>query len=479
MPNISEYLFDRAILFIKAGKKDEAYEILADVLKADPKHVSAWAIRGQLEHEAGRSFNAMLHLNAAVACDPKRYEAWCNRGVIAMTIGLVGVAEDSYRRSLAIQDNHPARLNLGHLYSAKMEIDKAIEAYNGLLEKWPDDAGARTNLGLCHMTKGDWKSGWDHYRHRFNYDSFPPRPQIKYPYWAGEDVKGKTVLLFAEQGHGDEIMSLRLAASVKKMGARVIVCVRPPLWRIARCLTETIGIDAVTIMYDPLPWEPDYQCALLDVPHFCGLTPETIPFKDKYLKPSPRPYDSIKFPDGFKVGICWASGVRPLQPAADPLTRAKTIPLEFLSELARPGVVLVSLQQSHRDYPLLEKLGAINPMPGVQDFDDTAFIINQLDLVVTVDTAVAHLAGALGKPVWNLVRFDAMWPYGGHGKRTCWYDSMRIYRQSKVADWSEPIVELMNDFARITRTDRPANAKAGDGAIRYVAPMHVEDNLHL
>lgn len=446
MTKIAEYMFDRALISLQQKRHEEASEILADVLKADPAHARAWCIRGDLEHQAGRSFNALLHMNAAIQFAPYMHEAWCNRGLIAAWIGCVGIAEDSYMESLRIQNNIESHINLGNLYTQLMRIDEAAEHFRLALLINSEDPQSLTNIGMCLYSKRDWANGFRFYRYRFRNPHFQPRPQIHLPVWQGEDIKGKAVLVFGEQGYGDEILAFRFCETLKNLGARVLLSARPPVYRLARTVKAA---DAVIYMYDEPPEQCDYCCALLDAPGWAGMSPETVPGAKGYLGPLPDKR-ILDLPEGFRVGICWESGKRPLQPHLVPVQKAKSIPLEYLSFLQQEGVILVSLQSLDMSpgntAALKNKFGVIDPMPGVQDFADTAWIISQLDLVITVDTAVAHLAGALGKPVWNLVRFDAIWPWMNDNRETCWYDSMRIYRQIKTHDWVDPIRRLKDDF---------------------------------
>ena len=446
MTKSAEYMFDRALISLSQKRTEEASEILADVLKADATHARAWCIRGDLEHQAGRSFNAFLHLNAAVQFAPNMHEAWCNRGLIAAWIGCVGIAEDSYMESLRIKDNIESHINLGNLYTNLMRIDESAEQFRLALAINAEDPQSLTNLGMCCFAMRNWKDGLHLYRSRFRNPHFQPRPQINLPVWTGqEDLKGKIILAFGEQGYGDEMMSYRFCQTLRDLGARVLLCSRPPVYRLARTVT---GADAVVHMYDEPGEHCDYCVALLDVPGLASATPETVPGKTAYLGPPPD-RRILDLPDGFRVGICWSSGKRPLQPHLVPIQKAKSIPLEYLSFLQQSGVVLVSLQTLDMEPGIKEakeKMGVIDPMGGVQDFADTAWIIDQLDMVITVDTSVAHLAGALGKPVWNLVRFDAIWPWMHDDDTTCWYDSMKIYRQPKINEWVDPIRRLKEDF---------------------------------
>ena len=444
--NRAQYLFDHAVMCMRAGRFSEASDILAECIRHNPKHAFAWSLRGRLENEAGRPFNALLHYDFAVFHDPSRYDIWSDKGIIAAAAGRHDVAKEAFEKSLALQNSFEGHYNYGNLLLQMMELEKACEHYREALKIDPNHAQCHTNFGTALIGLGAWHNGFNHHRHRFGAPGFPPRPQINYPLWRGEPLEGKIILLYGEQGLGDEISALRFGMTCKNLGARVIISVRPLVYRLARSLECA---DAVILQYDDPPWQPDYMAALLDVPAFTGITPETVPLSDGYLTPDDRGF-FLSWPEGLRVGLCWASGRRPLQPATDKMAQQKSLSFENFVTLARPGVNLVTLQQYHGSHAALREAGVHDPMPGVQDLADTAWIISQLDLVITVDTAVAHLAGALGKPVWNLVRFDAYWPWMRETDKSCWYDSMRIYRQPEPGDWKEPLERMMADFDRLT-----------------------------
>lgn len=444
-PNPAGYLFERAVVTLRAGKREEAIDLLTEVIRYDRRHADAWSLRGRLESDAGRPFNAMLHHEIAVQAAPDRQDLWCNRGIDAAAAKMFDISKASFERSLAIEETFEGHYNFANLCSALMDVDGAVAHYRRAREIMPVNAQLHANFGIALMAQGHWREGFQNYRHRFNAPGFPPRPRFDYPIWHGESLEGKTILLYVEQGFGDEIQSLRFAKPIKEMGARVIVSTRPMIYRLARSLPFA---DAVILQYDEPPWKPDYMCALLDVPAWVDMGPDSVPLAGGYLKSEGRGY-SLGWPSGMKVGICWQSGIRHLQPSVFEIARQKSLTFEKLAPLARGGVTLVSLQKENNCPDELRRAGVIDPMAGVQDFADTAWIIDQLDLIVTVDTAVAHLAGALGKPVWNLVRFDGLWPWMRATHRTCWYDSMTIYRQPAPFDWTEPLGRLMADFGTL------------------------------
>lgn len=447
-----------AEMMLRQGRKQEASDFLWHVVSKNPRNADAWALRGMIEDQAGRPQNAMLHHGFALQAAPDRFDLWCNRGIAAMGARMFKESEESFVRSIALHDSFEAHYNYGNLLSALMRVDEAVEQFKAALDLNKvnnlNDKQIHANLGVAMIGQGNWREGFAEYRHRFNAPGFQPYPKFQYPQWRGESLAGKTIMLYVEQGMGDEIMALRFAKSVA-LGTTVILAVRSPMYRLARSFN---GGGHIMLMYDPPPVEPDYQCALLDVPAFVDVTPESLPGKKGYLRVPDRGF-RLDMPPGLNVGICWASGKRDLQPEVAETARQKSLSFRQLAEpLARPGVNLFSLQQHHNED--LRELGCRDPMAGVTDFADTAFIVDHLDLVVTVDTSVAHLAGAMGKPVWNLVRFDALWPWMRETRETCWYDSMRLYRQTAPFNWQEPLGRLAADFSVLVAARRQEKSAA-------------------
>jgi hypothetical protein len=225
------------------------------------------------------------------------------------------------------------------------------------------------------------------------------------------------------------------------MGARVVLAVRLPMFRLARTMAD---VDEVIVQFDRSKLPIDYCCALLDVPAHTGMQVDQIPCSSGYVMG--KRDDTLVLPEGFRVGICWRTGERPLQPETQIVHKQNTVPLDHLAPLARPGVVLVSLQKQHKDDALMKELGIIDPMAGVVDFADTAWVMEHLDMVVSVDTSVAHLAGAMGKPTAVLLRHNVIWPWMQEDGPTRWYANTTLYRQARHGEWKEPLLRLMADF---------------------------------
>lgn len=441
--------FDAAFMMHRAGRREESAALCWEIVRKDRSVVEAWALMARVESEACRHRNAVVYYGIALQLDPGRWNIWHDMAIDQMSARMFPESERSFKRSIELHDVAQSHYNYGNLLCSMMRVDEAVEQYRVALAMGFDDPQIHPNLGIALIAQGKWNDGFNINRGRFNAPGFPPPPRLNYPKWHGEPLADKTILLYVEQGMGDEIMSLRFAAAVP--GAHIILAVRPPMFRLARSYSWAHDI---ILMYDPPPRQPDFMCALLDVPAFVGMKP---PLRCGYLTAPDRGF-RLAMPAGLNVGICWASGKRDLQPSVAETARQKSVSFHQLaSAIARPGVNLFSLQQTHNED--LSDFNVRDPMGGVTDFADTAFIVDHLDLIVTVDTSIAHLAGALGKPVWNLVRFDALWPWGQETSATCWYDSMTLYRQSKPFDWADPLKRVADDFAVLlterSRGDKP------------------------
>lgn len=447
----AEYGFDAAVMNLRLGRREQAAKILWETVRLDPRHADAWDLRGRLEAEAGRPENALLHQALAIQAAPHRFDLWHNKGMIEAALHMYKEAEQSFTRSLDLggKDQFEGHFNLGNILCNQLRIDEAISHYERALKlDKTDNAQLRVNYGEAVMATGRWKEGFLNYRHRFNSPGFPPAPRNKHPLWRGEDLNGKTIMLFVEQGFGDEIMSLRFGKAIKdRYDCCVIMAVRPPLFRLARHLAATDLADKVILLYDDPVLPVDYTAALLDVPAWIDMSPETVPCKSGYLSVEDRGF-RLEMPPGLNVGLCWASGKRDLQPHVADTAKAKSLSFEQIASVVEgvEGINLFSLQQTHTDDAAMRALGVRDPMSGVTDFADTAFIMDHLDLIITVDTSVAHLAGAMGKPVWNFVRHDAIWPWMKENGACCWYDSMTIYRQPKPFNWSDPLKRVRADL---------------------------------
>ena len=325
--------------------------------------------------------------------------------------------------------------NLGLALYAQLKVDEAGECFRRALELKPGFAGAHGNLSHVMLLKGDFEQGWMEYEWRWESDQLLKR-EFREPRWMGEPLAGRTILLHAEQGLGDTFQFIRYAALLKGRGAKVIVeCQRAMVKLLARCG----AIDQVVATGDELP-SFDVHSPLLSVPGIIGTTLENIPADVPYLFADPDLVDDwrerLKGLSGFRVGINWQGR------EGQGTFRLRDIPIECFAPIAQlPGVRLISLQKGEgrkelagAGFPIFDPGEDVDTAHG--GFMDTAAIMKNLDLVITSDTSVPHLAGALGVPVWLALPFVPDWRWLLDRSDSPWYPTMRLFRQRRPGDWA-------------------------------------------
>jgi hypothetical protein len=326
-------------------------------------------------------------------------------------------------------------------------LDEAEAVYRRALLIAPDLNDARFNLSLLLLLTGRLREGWPGYEARWNTPQLvKERRSFSAPQWRGEAAPGKTLLLHGEQGFGDSIQFCRYAALAQARGLRVVLEIQQPLHRLSKSLA---GCDLVLARGDPLP-EFDFHCPLLSLPLAMGTDSlADIPAPIPYLRPDP---DAValwagRISDGFNVGLAWAGAPRAESPAQAAFDRRRSLPHETLAPiLAISGIKFFSLQKGY-----LAGSGMMDFMAEMADFADTAALIANLDLVISVDTAIAHLAGAMGKPVWLLNRLDTDWRWLTERSDTPWYPTMRIFRQRSGGDWDGVVAEVADALVGVSR----------------------------
>jgi hypothetical protein len=335
--------------------------------------------------------------------------------------------------------------NLGTALKDQGRRDEAETCFRKALELAPNMAAAHTNLGMSLLAKGDFQLGWREFEWRWNTGKLAPS-DFSQPRWTGFDLTGKTILLTAEQGLGDALQFARFAEPVAARGANVILQVHAPL---VRLLTTVPGVSQVVGFDDPLP-EFHTHLPLMSTPLVLGTTLDTLPLTIPYVT---APQSTLAVPgNGLKVGVVWSGDPRPHDQGANAADRRRSVSLtQLVPILSVPGITFVSLQKGLAERQIEDVPLHLRPyeiMGQVKDFADTAAIVAQLDLVITVDTSVAHLAGAMGKPVWVLSRYDGCWRWLTERDDSPWYPTLRLFRQTKLGDWAAPIESLTEDLSR-------------------------------
>ena len=365
----------------------------------------------------------------ALAIAPDAAQLHYGLGMVQQQLNDWDAAIDSYQQAVQLDPNdRKAWTNLGALRQEMGQPQAAIDCYQKILSFDPEDAIAHVNLSIVLRQLGDWQQGFAKFEWRWRCPDKTPR-NFTQPLWDGSDLDGKTILIHAEEGYGDTIQFIRFLPQVAQRGGRAIV--ECPPWLI-RLLGSVPGIAELIPFGSPLP-EFAVHAPLLSLVHLLGATPETLP-APPYLSAPDSASVNLEADDRLKVGIVWAGNPNHQS------DRDRSTTLEqFRSLLALEGISFYSLQKGPRS-PELEQFSQRSQIQDLsaelQDFADTAAAIEQLDLVISVDTSVAHLAGALGKPVWVLLSHNADWRWMLDRDDTPWYPTMRLFRQTQRGDWA-------------------------------------------
>jgi tetratricopeptide (TPR) repeat protein len=444
-----------------AGRFEEAVTWYRNALRLAPDHPEILYNLGNACLELGHINEALSSFDAVLAKNPDHIGARVNRGNTLLRFNQPVKAIASYEGALAAMPGHPQILtNRGH---ALRRLDRPVEAladFEAALAAAPEFPEAHFEAAMTRLGLGDFDAGWKAYEWRWRTGAFAgQRRQLQAPLWLGDTpVSGKTILLHAEQGLGDTIQFIRYAPLLAGRGAKVVCEVQPELLPL---LAQLQNARDVTIIAkgEPLP-AFDLHCPLLSLPLAFGTQPETIPAAVPYLAaPEQRLAEwRDRLPQGGpRAGFVWSG-----QPSHKNDAN-RSIPLARLAALFDdPRLRCFSLQSDLRDadsealrgLPNLVHLGG-----EFRDFADTAAVIALLDVVVSVDTAVAHLAGAMGKPVVILIPHAADFRWLGGRDDSPWYPTAKLFRQPAFGDWDSVIVRLRDELRQLSRS-----AVAGQGA---------------
>lgn len=458
----------------------EAYNNRARALNALKRHAEALASCDraiallatctEAHNNRGIALNALMrHAEAiasyddAIAARPKYPEAYNNRGCALYNLGRAEEALSNYDTAIALMPDYAAaHNNRGSVLRLLARHAEAAASYDKAIVLNPAYVDALFNKSLLLLAQGRFEEGWPLYEVRKKKVASIARHDVK-PQWSGrQDLSGKTILLYAEQGLGDTIQFCRYVPLVAALGARVVLEVPRALTNLLSSLT---GVAQVVEQGAALP-EFDFQSALMSLPSAFKTTLSTIPAHAPYLacdsKKALAWAQRLGEKAGPRVGLVWSGGLRADQPETWAVNKRRNIPLASLAPLAQPHIAFYSLQKgepAESELAEVKKNGWDGPeiadLTGeLKDFSDTAALINSLDLVISVDTSTAHLAGAMGKPVWILNRFDGCWRWLLERPDSPWYPTARLYRQEAADDWATVIARVTADLQRFSAAHR-------------------------
>ncbi len=403
------------------------------------------ANRAKLLNELKQSPAALAAAERAIALRAGYVEAYNHRALALLDLRRLDEALAACDATIALDPGYPeAHNNRGITLFDLRRLDEAVASYERAIALRPDFAAAHLNRATGLLSLGQLKPGFETYRWRSKVRGFMPPLAGGWPEWGGEDLTGKTILIHGEQGFGDRLQFVRYAPLVAAGAARVTLATEPALASLFR--RSFPGIEVIT-QIDPAA-DYDFQVPLMDLPRLFGTTLETVPSQTPYLAADPvqvaRWAARLAGCDGLKVGLVWAGDTHAHRPAGAAVDRRRSLRLTQLAPLASvEGVTFVSLQKG----ALASQ--ASNPPAGMalldftaelRDFADTAALIANLHLVIAVDTAVAHLAGALAGPVWILSRYEGDWRWLNGREDSPWYPTARVFHQQATQAW-DPVVE--------------------------------------
>jgi tetratricopeptide (TPR) repeat protein len=443
-PHQADAFNERGVALLQLGRVAEAEADFRMAVRLRPEYVKAVSNRGAALQKLGQLAEAERQFQQAIALRPSYAMAHNNLGSLCLAQGRLTEAETHFRAALRLDPTFAdAHSNLGNALTDQGRMGEAQASYAEAVRLQPTSTEAHANRAIAWLRAGDYVRGWAEYEWRWRRPDAPTR-SFPQPCWDGSALAGRTILLYDEQGMGDALQMVRYAAAVKARGGTVLVqCQAALIPLLATCP----GIDRLLPRGGPLP-PFDVQAPLMSLPRILGTTVETIPAPIPYLSADPVLVDNwrreLALEEGFRVGIAWQGNPR------YPSDRQRSLPLRSFEPLARvPGVRLISLQKG----PGREQRAAVADRFLVTDlgerldsnggaFRDTAAVMKSLDLVISCDTAIAHLAGALDVPVWLALCTISDWRWLLGRADTPWYPSMRLFRQHQLDDWA-PVFERM------------------------------------
>lgn len=464
------------------GRYEEAITSYRAAIELKPDYAIAYYNLGNALAGARNHGDAAEAFRRAIALAPMLIESYCGLGQALAALGRLDQAAQTYKAALDLAPHHPETFNgLGMARMASGDVDGAIACYVKATALDPDFAEAYSNMGVAlmalgkddnaifcfyraiglnrslvdahfnlslallrggHLAEGLAEYEWRRRRPEFPRQNFPA------PEWSGEPLARRTILLYAEQGYGDAIHFARYATILAAKGATVILAVREPL---AKLLTSVPGVAAVVTPGAALP-RFDFHLPLMSLPHVLATRMNNIPAPHGYVGADPAVVEAWRHRlgrmPGLTVGLVWAGA------SGYSVDQRRSIAFDQFNQLADvAGVRFVSLQKhAAGDGPSPGRLPTQDFTAELDDFSATAALVTVLDLVISVDTAVAHLAGALGKPVWILSRFDNDWRWFRDRDDSPWYPSARIFRQPSRGDWASVLADVKRELGTLAAT---------------------------
>lgn len=424
------------------GNVGAARTLFEDLVRQHPDHAGYRFDLAGILSEIGARKEAIRELRKAVQIQPRFPEALNNLALHLRTEGELAEAERCFRSALAQSGRYAiAWNNLGNLQVERAKLKDAAHCYDRAIACSPDYAEAHTNRALLWLLEGRFADGWEEYEWRWKQPGVVP-PSLLNAAWDGSSLEGKTILLYSEQGAGDTIQFVRYARLIREQGGSVVLHCQNALATLMQTMPE---VETVASGKQRIP-DFDVHAPLMSLPRLFGTTEATIPAAVPYLTVPPGatvPEPLREAAPGFRVGLVWAGNPDHRN------DRNRSINPELLGPVLQlPGIRFFSLQVGRSLVPS----GVVDLAPFLNDYSATAAALSELDLVITVDTSVAHLAGAMGRPVWVLLPVCNDWRWLQNRTDSPWYPSMKLFRQTQLGDWDTVIQRVATELAnKLTR----------------------------
>ena len=459
-PSLAEAWHGRGNALNELRRHDEALAAYEKVLVLNPNSGGAWYGRGNVLNELKRFDDALTAYDKALTFDPNFAQAWVGRGNVLNVLKRLDAALAAFARALALQANlAEAWLGRGNVLLELNRIDEALACYDKAIAIKSDFATAYFNRGRGRLLIGRYSEGWQDYDWRWEARDFlSKRPGLKIPNWQGESLRGHHLLVYSEQGLGDIIQFVRYLPLLLQRECKVTFLTSEKLVRLVGHSIPSLHVVESVQNFQRI----DVQAALMSLPHFFKTDLSSVPNQVPYLNAEAKMEKAWQMRiggHGFKIGIAWQGN------PVGAIDAGRSVPLKEFIQLSKiPEVRLISLQKhvgldQLADLPEGVKIETLGEDfdSGPDAFIDTAAVMNNLDLIVTCDTSIAHLAGALGRPTWVALKHVPEWRWMVDRDDTPWYPTMRLFRPIERDDWSSAFLKIESSLRQLVGSTPDGN----------------------